>query len=291
MPRYRQLRIGGINLVTHPHSPQKYVELIEALFDLRRPVSIRGDQRLMLGELRALNSDDPLAGLVGFFYRFTHIDSDARWFNIERHKAATESEMRRISIPPNLQPNLAEFSFVFYPRKHLFYFERQQSGTSLSPLAAFTLFEKLANLDEIKERFGKIDLTVLPDKSTLDRIFKMHRLAHLSIDLSLPNPDDGGDLDEEFFDRLRRQGARRMHQELVADVAQTITPNEDTRNLAIVAARNGSVTGGGYDVAGIKQEESTAKGAWSKTIRYSPDLQTVTDALVSATVGLTADAH
>lgn len=277
----RTMFVSGINVVTHPHSPLRYVDLFRAATAMRQPVQIRGAQHIMLGELRPLERNDPSAGLFGRVYRFDHIDPDLPWFNLQRHQEATEEEMAAIAIPDNLVPNLVLFDFVFYPKGHALYFVSKWDRHSLSPRSMLKLLDSVFSSPALFRRFGQVDLTIMPDRQTLARIMKLHRLAKLTIDVKRPNPDDNADDDEEVFDRMKNQGARRIVQVMTAESGESIKPDEETTQLARVAARNGRVLAVGYKANGQKVEEATVDSPWREAVAYDPDLQLASDVLVN----------
>lgn len=281
MGQLRSFQVSALNVVTHPHSPNGYVDLFKAIMQQKRPVAIRGTQHMMLGELRPLHQKDPESGLFGRIYRFDHIDPDLPWFNVARHKAATEEEMAKIAIPENLVPNFVLFDFVFFPKGHTLYFVSHMEKYSLSPRSLVKMLEVSLLSEEVFQKFGKVDVTIIPDKQSLQRIFQMHRLAKLFIDVKRPNPDDNESDDEVVFGRLARQGARRIKQEMTAEKGETILPDNETKILAKVAARNGKVSAVGYDQEGIRVEESTANMPWQQVVTYDPKYELASDALVN----------
>lgn len=289
MAQERVIDVSGINVVTHPHSPQGYVDLFRALFRLRRPVAVRGTQHLMIGDLRLADEDDPLQALMGEFYRFDQIDPDLPWFNLARHEEASDDEMAAIAIPDDLVPNLVRFQFVFFPRSHELYFVTKWGAHGLSARGLSRFLSRLCGAEQIVRRFGVVDLTVMPDHQQLERIFQTHRLAKLMIDVKKPNPDDNGADEERVFGRLERQGARRITQVLTAEPAGTIAPDDDTKVLAKVAAANGKVTAVGYTAAGERVNLSTSEAPWRAAVPYDPDFQTSEDALMDFAFNYAAD--
>lgn len=283
MARERTVEFGGINIVTHPHSPDGYVRLLYKVFRLGRDVAIRGAQHLMLGELRARNIDNPEQGLFGRLYRFVHIDPHAPWLNVVRQGIATEDEVAGVSIPEELRPNAEMFDFVFYPHGHTLYFESKSTKKSLSPGQVAKLLTTLFSDQQIIEEFGPVEVTVLPDRELLDQILSIHTLRKLIIEVSKPNPDELGDAQARVFGRMGRMNARRIKQEITAETDESIELDEDTREIARVAASNGWVAGIGYDIAGGRVDESTKSKPWKDEFSYNPDLQLPMEALMVAT--------
>ncbi|WP_199052936.1 DUF4747 family protein [Aquitalea sp. ASV15] len=287
MARDRTLRFSRINIVTHPHKPSGYVKLLRAVFHSGRSVAIRGDQHLMIGEMRYLNSDDPLQGLFGRLYRFVQIDKDAPWFNVEKNDVATEEELAQINIPENLRPNCEMFNFVFYPRGHAFYLENKSGKHSLSPGFATKMLRALFADPEVVKEFGEVEVNVFADKEHLDKILRIHELRRLIIEVSKPNADELGKAQAKVYGRLGALNARKLKMEIVAENKESIALDEDLKTAAkVAAAGNGKVIGYGYTQNGQRVEESTLAKPWEDSVTYNPDLQTSVDALLTATSNL-----
>ncbi|MCB4809701.1 DUF4747 family protein [Methylovorus menthalis] len=273
MARQIGLSISGINIVTHPHSPERYVDLFKSLYSLKLSRSIRTTQRIMLGELSRIDDSDLTEGIFGRIYKFDQIDPNMPWFNVETNEVATDEELAAISIPESLKPNFTTFDFVFYPKTHKFFFTSSHKGKHLSAGVVKRLFEYLIEHPAIRENFGKVEITIIPDQTQLENIFNIYNLRKLEIDVVLPNPDDNEEDEREIFSRLERQNARRIKQVIVAEPRESIEPDEETKKLARVAASNGKVIGTGYTQTGEKIEESTTKTPWSNQITYDPDTE------------------
>jgi hypothetical protein len=286
MARNRKFTIAGLNIVTHPHSSDGYVQLFKSFFREALSVLVRKNQRVMLGEMRPIVTGQNLSnGIFGRIYEFDQIDPDAPWFNVKKNEVATNEEVSQITIPADLKPNLAFFEYVFYPKTHKLYFITSYSNESLSPNYVEKLFLQLVELPIIRKNFGKVEIKLMPDKSQLKKILSMHRLAKLTIDVARPNPDDNADAEEEVFKRLEEEHARRIVKVLVAEPNESIVPNEDTKLLAKVAAMhgNGKVEAVGFNQAGERIEVSTSKKPWKEPIIYDPDEITLTDKFLSIT--------
>ncbi|UJB30298.1 DUF4747 family protein [Chromobacterium sp. Beijing] len=287
MARDRSLRFARINIVTHPHTPAGYIDLMRTAFISGQSVAVRGDQHLMIGEMRYLNVDEPLQGLFGRLYRFIHIDKTAPWFNVAKNDVATKEEVAQINIPEHLRPNCEMFDFVFYPRGHAFYLETKAGQRSLSPGLATKMLRSLFAVPEVVNKFGQVDVNVFADKGQLDHILKIHQLRRLIIEVSKPNADELGRAHEKVFGRLGAMKARKLKMEIIAESKESIELDAQIKIAAqVAAAGNGKVVGYGYTPNGNRVEESTLAKSWEDNITYNPDLQTATDALVAATANL-----
>lgn len=281
----KRIVMAGLNIVIHPHTAQKYLDLIRKLFTLKRPIALRGTQYLMIGELGRVNRDEPLAGFFGRIYRFDHIDKDLPWFNVEDHSEATADEMAQVNIPNKLKPNLVMFDFVFFPQGHKMYIESKSHKKTLSAGSVKKLIDSLCSIPAVKKAFGDVEVTVMPDKELLETILGLHRLAKLIIDVKRPNPDDvGEDEEDRVFRRFDNMNTRRMLEIWTAESGQTILPDDDVQMMARVAATNGKVAAIGFSADGERIEESTVDRPWKRVISYDPSVQGGTDAFIQGAI-------
>lgn len=284
-----KISVSGINVVTHPHSPEGYIELMYELFRSRRHIRVYGSLHLMLGELKPIDSTKGMTGLFGRLYRFVNIDKDAPWFNVAKHDEATEEELAQINLPDELRPNTEMFDFVFYPVGHTFYFNTRSGNKidgkrgSLSPGQVAKLLVALTSLQPIEKKYGPVEVTTLPDKEQLEKILAIYSLKKLVIEVSKPNPDELGVAQAKVFNRLDKMKSRKIRQEIYAEKDASITLDEDSRTLAHVASTNGKVVGSGYTATHRKVEESTVRKPWVDTVDYNPNVQSEADALMAAT--------
>ncbi|MDR0274794.1 MAG: DUF4747 family protein [Burkholderiaceae bacterium] len=289
MSSERKFWISGVNIVTHPHSPERYVKLLRLLLAQGHHVPVRGVQHLMIGELRSLHSNNPVRGLQGRLYRFIHIDKDAGWFNIKRNDVATEQELEAVSFPDHLRPNTETYDFVFYPHGHTLYINTRSSMavhgrySTLSVGQVVKFLKVLCSLPEVTREFGDVEITALPDREQFERILALPKLRHLVIEVVKPNPEQLSEAETEVFSRLSKMKTRKIKQELIAEKHESIVVDSETRTLAQVGAANGQVIGYGHAMDGQPVRASTVDKPWRDQVAYNPEVQTEVDALHAAT--------
>lgn len=275
----RNFDVCGINIRVHTkHEPAEYVQLWERLHAQRKYVA-HANTALMIGDLRYENLDDKNAGISGFFYRFLDVDTEHPWFNIERHKKASENEVEKVVIPVELKPGLVEVPYFFDVRSHKLYFVAHETQADLSPKMVERLLSRLCAIEEIAERFGRVDLNIVTDKAKVEELLNWPVIRTLTIELDRPNPTD--EEDEEYF--YQRMHERRIASQVItykkAPEEVTIVPDEEMKLLARVAANNGVVT-----VSGKNRKQESGKAS-SKSFplamkgSYNPSQQSLMDAL------------
>ncbi|MCG8093629.1 MAG: DUF4747 family protein [Candidatus Thiodiazotropha endolucinida] len=258
MAHEQRLSLAAINITIHPHTSMRYVELIKHAAKTKEIVKIRGTSHGLLNGAYNIKRGKPEEGIEGEVSKFTQIDVNSRWLNTDTSKEAVDDDVKKVIIPENLKPNYEHFNYIFYPRKHLFVFQTYSSGgKQLSPNFMLKFLDSLFSLEKIKERFNTVDLTIVPDKDSLNKIWKIPRLEKLVMTIKRPNPDDFDDEEKEYLEEMNSQNTREIKLEHSSISGRSITPNERTKILARIAANNGVVSAKGKDQLNKPIEEST----------------------------------
>ncbi|UOV01634.1 DUF4747 family protein [Pseudoxanthomonas mexicana] len=238
----RVLRLGVLNVVTQPHSADRYQRLIQRVKRRNKAGRIRGDRFGVIGTLGV--PDDPKAPgayLQGTITTFTQIDVDGDWVNVSTGEKAEEDERKQINIPAHLRPNPAYHHFRFYLKEHILIFEIGNSSRRLTPVNSGKLFERLFSAASIVKDFGEVAVTVWPDKNAINSILNDKGLRSLHLVIYAPNPDDAKDAEARFTKRLEAMGARSIEQKVQAKKDVNFKPDAELIEAARVAATNGSV--------------------------------------------------
>jgi len=271
-----------------PHSPQRYVEFFTESLKLRQPLRVGNIHMLMLGSVHPDNPENPEAGLHGEIYRFVKLNTNEPWFNSQTHDVATADEVNEVKIPPYLLPHLQRFPFVFNPKTHHLYYIKKDRSDSMGPISVKHLMDYLITILVDSNQFPEINVTVIPDEKTIDKILDLSTIEHLTIEISRPNPDDGHIDGQRWMEKLERQNAKKVTMTLQSSKGDSIIPDQDTRAMAKVAAMDGKVDVVGRDMDGGKVEESTAKRNMVKYAPVNSDIETAPDVLYQVALDLDA---
>jgi hypothetical protein len=266
MPRFRKMYGSVLNIKTHPHSPQKYHDLFIDVFKRGGSVRIFGDNWGAIGNIWALDSTRPLEGLYGVIYRFTRIDNTKPWYD-EKKRVEVEAGEEGEFVPDlgNMQPNSKRSVFIFYPEKHRLVFE----ANNFSPNSARKLFAGLFSPDEIVDEYGDVDVVVESSSESIKRILRIPTMTKLSIDFTLPNPDEIGEaIRERLQERMRSENCKRLIEIKRASKEDGLSPDEETVELMNLAKSNGWVDAEGYDENDKKMEESTYDHPLKDSVAY-----------------------
>lgn len=270
MARDKKVSYTAINITLHPHSPKKYIQLFNSLFDMKEQVKLRGDSYAMLTELKFLEGDKTaLSGQLG---RFTKIDKD-EWFNIDEMRSADEDETKKIVIPKSLRANFKPFNFIFYSDSHKLVIEIAHGKNTISPKTVLAFLKHLCSFKKIEEQYGKVELTLIPEADKLKQIFKIPQLTFLQLVITRPNTDGMDDIEEDVLDLLNDIGAREERREYKA-AGSSLRLNNQTKALSKVAQTNGSVLAKGRDETGKAVELSTTQHPLIVPGYFNPDLET-----------------
>jgi len=248
-----------LNIVLHPHSPERYANLIEDLFDLKRAVQLRGDR---YGMLSLIDRRRDQAGFVsGIITTFLNIEFEGRWFDTSDLKEATKEQVSKVSIPENLHPNAASFYFDFDTVEHKLYFQTYSEGKVLTHNQAYSLFEGLADDLKIRKKYGPVRITIVQSRAGLDALFKLPFIKQIKIRICKPNPDIfSDDFEEQIEQHLAQANSQSITISYEAEPGQSLEPTDEIRHVSEVALENGEVEVRGRD----------EKGAVTKSTEQQP---------------------
>jgi hypothetical protein len=249
------IEVAALNIVASPHPPGIYVTLLQRIAG--KEVLIGGSDRAKITEPRPIDGrpDD----FFGEILIWAHIDTDIPWINKDKDAEATDEEMQPVvdALPSNLEPNFRPFMYILNQAEHILLIEaRNEAGQRFSPTRAKRMFEKLCQ--GLSADLPEVDVTVIPEEETLEKILAIKRLRKLEIFIQRPNPDDLGEDYKRIMDLLEQEGAKSQRIEKAKAAKQpTLKPSEETRRLAVIASTNGYVSGEGKDESGTTVHEST----------------------------------
>jgi len=287
MARNKKLEFGALNVTIHPHTPEKYLKLFKAAQELNSHVKLRGDQFARIGQITKLERDQAEPGpIVGEIVKFTNIDTKGEWYDIDSKDVATDADVATINIPDKLKPNLARFSFIFFPDDHLLIYEGYFDGKSLSPLFAEKLFESALNQPELMNRFGQVFVSHIPEANALDKMLALKGVTHLTLTTKRPNPDNLKITEKRVHDRLRKLNAAEENRSIKAIDGKELVLDEELKLEAKVAAKNGSVELKRYNESGKKEEMSTDDHPLRRSSFYDPTLHSAFNMLKEAAFGI-----
>ena len=280
MTKARFIKISALNVAMHkPHSPQRYVALLKDAKRLNALIPLGALHGAMLGSLDGTDDYSKGSMLTGEIFRFVKLDASEPWFNLQTSEAASDDDMGGVSIPNHLLPHLQRIEYAFRPDTHELWFISQDRKNRLGAQAAVTFFQRIFDLVYRQGNCTQVEVTALPDIDTLEKMLSLSILQRMTIDLKRPNADDGAGEETRWLKKLEDQGIRRQETTLIASAGESIKPDEETRALAQVAARNGSVSVVGKDADGIRVEESTIAKPMVLSRLVNSALETALDVL------------
>ena len=253
-----RISIGALNISASPHPAGTYEKLLQEAADNEVPVwgsdwaSITPPQRLSAPRQNFLE---------GRILLWTIIRKDRPWLNKKKRAQATREESQKASgaIPPDFEPNYRSFHYLFIEDKHRLLFETQNElGERFGAKRAEKFFQRLLSPDYLSKESPLVDVTIIPEEESLERILGMPGLRRLEILIKRPNSDYSEAEYHVVMDDLVEQGAKSRKTELVrAPKTKALIPNLKTRTLAAIGSTDGYVKGEGSDANGRPIFEST----------------------------------
>jgi hypothetical protein len=277
MGKERTIHVSGLNIRVHTkHAAEEYAALWKALHRLRLPTT-RGVNAIMIGSVSSLN-EAPDSPLIGSLYRFTNINPDDPWFDIDEHKEADANDIAEVRIPNKLKPNLKEYPYLFDIKKHKLLFKSGGHEGGISPLLVQKMLQNLSERPIIARRFGDVDLTLMTEKGVLERLLMWPEIRQIELVLERPNPTDFDD-DQSFYDRLKRRSLKKEVTSFVkANEEKTIRPDDEMKKMFTIAVNNGKYTQKGMNAEGVIESASSTNYPLKEPTSYDPDVTNERDA-------------
>lgn len=286
MARPKTIEVSALNISMHsPHSAQGYVDLF-ARAKQRKRVFMQGEiHALMLGSLLDTENSVNANELVGEVFRFVKVDANAPWFNTETNDEASEDDKAAVSIPPNLYAHMQRLQFIFFPREHQLWYISNDGKVRMGPKRLESFLQRLLDDASASMQGLPVEVTTLPDKAALEKMFKLHRLERIVMQFKRPNPDDGADIAAKIMERMEAQNIARLNEELIATKGHSITPDAQTLAEADVAAKNGHVEVFGKTGEGVPVKASTTNIPLRVSLKIDSDVETPLAAVRRARFG------
>lgn len=277
MARKRRLTIGVINITMHPHKPERYVDLIKAAVTNRCVSSIGNLQSVLITSVGSfeLGNDKPDAILRGNLVKFQNIDFDGNWFDTESNAVAAEQDLASVNIPPNLKPNSMFYDFVFFPDKHLLVYEAKSKDSSITPAVAVKAFTNIFNQSALQDEFGVIEVTHIPETHLLDNALALKNISNIKLHITRPNADSFAKIERQYLQQMNDGNVAEIIEERRAIKGESLVIDEDLRNSAKIAEKNGYAEVRGHDSAGKPINFSTLSHPIQITDYFDGDKETV----------------
>jgi hypothetical protein len=270
LSRRKTIKLGILNIKSHPHSALTYSKIFMSAFELKQSIKIYGESYGRLGYCSYINKNAPEEGVLGWIYKFTDINLLESWYNVDKDEEATDDEIKKLNIPKNLKPNFTKYFFVFFSPKHRLFVETQNSTDRISVHSVKNLFSSLLNHPALLEKYPMVDVFIEQSRDQLDYILELPLLKKLFISVTLPNADDLESEEAEIFRRLNSENASKLELSYTASSGKSIMPNEGTKKMARVAVSNGYVVGSGIDESDKSVTESTKDHPLIESFKHNP---------------------
>lgn len=269
MAQEQKLAVSALNVRIVQRENRDYEALFRSILRQRNAVRVYSNDYLILTSFGNSPTEGlPLFGALG---RFTDIPEDAEWLDTEALKEADEDSKAEISIPDNLKPNYKAFYCGLFPKQHLFVFESFSDSESLSPRHVLKWAREATLSKRCLERFGPIEVDLVPDYEVLERILKSDTLRSIEIVIKKPNPDDY--TAAQFAaaeERLARLRAREERTEYKAEEDKFLDLDDHVEALARVGAENGRVAARLQENGAMKDVSTDSKPLQEQDM-YDPD--------------------
>ncbi len=280
MSKTRRITIAALNIALHaPHKTSDYINLIRDIFKRNLVIRLGSLHGAMIGTIyrsREFGEDIYISGEI---YRFIKLDANEPWFNASTREPATDDEIEKINIPQHLLPHLQIIPFIFNASRHRLWYVAKDQKSSLGVSTATKLLKEMFEDSTRYLDLSEVSVTPIPESTSVDKILHMPGLEYLRIELVRPNPDHGNSGEARWLRRLEQQSITKAKLELFHAKNSIVKPDAETREMAEVAANNGTVYGRGRTADGLPLEDSTTNRPMLQHELVNSDIETTMDVL------------
>ena len=263
MARHSKVEVAAVNVRIPATHKRDYPALVERLATLKRGIKVYGDSFVAISYYDRVNN-------IGIFSKYTEIDIDGEWFDLEDFDTAAPEKIDEINIPGSLRPNHFRFYFLLDEAQHIIPFELYSESKGLSANSVEKFFRSACAWPEIQAEFGRVQADIIKDYADVEALLGADHLREVKLIVRRPNTDDlGDDLAAVIEERLKKQKADE-YEESIKSRTNDLAPDERTRKLASVAAENGLVRTRSI-INGVMVPRDSSKTPLIEVTKYSPD--------------------
>lgn len=249
----KKIEVGVLNITTHPHSPEKYLQLFQDALAMKRVSVYRGSDHLTFGAFSGIGEAEKIDGIWGVFYIFVNIDTTGPVLNITNGEPIVSKEGEvTFPVPDNLKPNLKRVDFVFFPRGHRLFFSTKTTPLGTEPprqvsarVLASGLY-RLLNHPDLFEKYGEVNVYTENKAEIIADILRIPSLTKLNITITLPNDDDVSQQMERLSKKYQSEKIKNVQHNLTGYKEDGLAPDEETQAMMQLASSNGRVTAIGW---------------------------------------------
>jgi len=179
-----------------------------------------------------------------------------------------------------LKPNVGRFTFIFLPVSHLLVYEMQDGNKNLSSKQVELFLNKIFSDEKIVKRFGSVNVTVLTEPDSVEKILSLNGITCINMVTRRPNPDDLATAESVMQKRFRRLGVIEEDKTYKSDRGEEIKPDKELKQDALIASRNGEVSVRRINDDGYVEVHSTNTLPLRRIEPFDADVTSVTELLI-----------
>lgn len=221
---------------------QTYIELFEDLGSNHREVPLSRDNYLHLVSVKPINEDKPINGFVGEIFKRNSLPSD--WYNTVEGTRNTKENVEDKYIPKELKAKVRFFKFTFYPLQRKLICEVHHERNKISESVIEDFLKKLLDTDHYKKKFNRIDVNLVPEKITAEKIIQIPQLMELELVVlhSIDSPKKQlSSLEKEVFSEMAENNIRKYCKIITSEKSKFLELSQKNKELISLAVENGYV--------------------------------------------------
>lgn len=236
-----------------------YVELFKyfTIKENRRDIPLKNNTYLQIQSINLLDVDKPEKGFIGKIIKWSGNTTD--WFNDETGQKANLKDLESLQIPDHLKANPRLFSFVFYPNEHKLICEISEQDNEISENVLLEFLRYLLGEDKgLKEKFRRIETSLVFEIDSLENILKIKSLMRLHLVINRPEGSDLNEVEKSTLKDMETQNILKYQKIIEAEKGEFISLSQEFKNEMAVAAKFGHVEYKAHNEHGYVVVKSTS---------------------------------
>lgn len=224
-------------------SDKTYIELFKILETEHREIPLTRDNYLHLMYLKPINLDNPMNGFKGRIFKRNSLPND--WYNTEEGTRNLKENVEDKYIPGTLKAKVRFFDFAFYPLHKILVCEIHNSENKISEHVIQDFLKKLLNTPKLNSIFKRIEINLVPEKITAEKIFSTPQLTKLELNIQKINEfsnDKSLILEKEIYQDMIENNISTYTRVLISEKTKFLNLNSNIKNFITVALKHGFVT-------------------------------------------------
>lgn len=265
---------------------ETYINLFKDLKNNHREIPLSRDNYLHLTYVKPINDENPKNGFIGEIFKRNSLPSD--WYNTTDGTRNTKEDVESKYLPKDLKAKVRFFKFAFYPSQKKIICEIDHSFNKISENVIEEFFKELLGTDELKKKFKRIEVNLVSEKITPERIIQTPQITQLELLINYYSEGikkDSSALEKEILKEMEDTNIRTYSRMLTAEKTKFLKFNDKIKELIHIAFEYGHINYKYKNNDDRTEDKSSSDDAsFIKRVTYDTKTENLTDLFLRETL-------